>query len=174
MVLVDAAEPDFPLKRRRWLANIKPLVWLYVRGGGLRDARITRLFLRAYHDDALVTEEVVDAYVSRMRVEGTVDAYRKMTRPRRSAPRDTIRYADLNVPTLVVWGQEDRLVPISTGEYYASMLPDYRFVSIAGAGHSPMEEKPAEFLKHVRRFLGEHAGEPRPRQSVPDPVRAAR
>ena len=174
MVLVDAAEPDFPLKRRRWLANIKPLVWLYVRGGGLRAARIARLFRRAYHDDALVTEEVVDAYVSRMHVEGSVDAYRKMTRPRRSVPRDTIRYADLNVPILVVWGEEDRLVRASTGEYYSGMLPDHRFVSIEGAGHSPMEEKPAEFLEHVRRFLGEHTGRAAAAPVAPDPVRASR
>ena len=79
------------------------------------------------------------------------------TRPRRSVPRETIRYADLNVPILVVWGEEDPLIRISTGEYYSNMLPDYRFVSIEGAGHFPMEEKPAEFLKHIRRFLGDHA-----------------
>jgi len=174
MVLVDAAGPDYPLERRRWLANIKPLVWFYARGGGLRDARIARKLRRAYHDDALVTEEVVGAYVSRMRVEGSVDAYRKMTRPRRSVPRETIRYADLNVPILVVWGQEDQLIRISTGEYYSSMLPDYRFVSIDGAGHFPMEEKPAEFLKHVRRFLGDHAERAAAAPVVPESVRTSR
>ncbi len=94
--------------------------------------------------------------------------------PGTAEPRETIRYADLNVPMLVVWGEEDQLIRISTGEYYSSMLPDYGFVSIEGAGHFPMEEKPAEFLKHVRRFLGDHAERAAAAPVVPESVRTSR
>ena len=155
MVLVDSAEPDYPLNRRRWLARIRPLIWMYVTGRALRHEKMEKAFRRAYHDDALVTDEVVEAYLDRLRVKGSVKAYRKLTRPRPSAPRGTVRYEELAVPALVVWGAEDRLVTVETAAHNAALLPDHRFVSIEGAGHSPMEERPEEFLAHVTEFLDE-------------------
>ena len=61
------------------------------------------------------------------------------------------------VPTLVLWGEEDRFVRPDYGRAYAGRIPDSRFVSIAGAGHYPHIEQPGAFMDAVFSFL--NAGE---------------
>ena len=63
------------------------------------------------------------------------------------------KLAGITIPTLVVWGQYDRLVPIADGEGYAAQIPGARLVVIPDAGHAPMIETPAAFLKAVQPFL---------------------
>ena len=43
------------------MGSVGPATWIFVRGFGLRHDRVERLFHRAYHDDTLVTDEVVGA-----------------------------------------------------------------------------------------------------------------
>ena len=63
------------------------------------------------------------------------------------------RLAGLGKPVLVVWGDRDVLTPTAANvaRYTAAGLPPK---VIAGSGHSPMVEKPEEFLATVREFVG--------------------
>jgi pimeloyl-ACP methyl ester carboxylesterase len=61
----------------------------------------------------------------------------------------------INAPTLVLWGAEDRIVPLECGELYASAIPNARLESIADAGHMVLEEKPFEVAAAVERFLAD-------------------
>lgn len=63
------------------------------------------------------------------------------------------RLGSITIPTLVVWGQYDQLVPIADGEGYAVAIPGARLVVIPDVGHAPMIEAPALFLKAVGTFL---------------------
>jgi pimeloyl-ACP methyl ester carboxylesterase len=156
MVLVDSAAVDYPLMRRRWFAHSRVLSWMFVRGLALRTGVARRALERAYYDDSQVTDELIEAYLERLRVEGVAGAYRSLSWPLPASQRPRqILYQELAVPTLVLWGVQDQLISAQVGRYYAELLPDSRFVAIEGAGHSPMEEKPAEFLKEVIRFLAE-------------------
>jgi pimeloyl-ACP methyl ester carboxylesterase len=56
-------------------------------------------------------------------------------------------------PTLVLWGQHDRICNPRIGEQIAAAVPDARLVVIPGAGHNPMWEKPAAFDREVLAFL---------------------
>jgi pimeloyl-ACP methyl ester carboxylesterase len=58
-------------------------------------------------------------------------------------------------PTLVVWGKQDQIVPVICGEQYQRLLPDATLKVIEGCGHSPMIERPDEFLSMLRTFLTE-------------------
>jgi len=58
-------------------------------------------------------------------------------------------------PALVVWGREDRIVPLECGERYAKSLPRARLELIAGAGHLVDMEKPDALASLVTRFLTE-------------------
>ncbi|CAN5175361.1 alpha/beta fold hydrolase [soil metagenome] len=62
-------------------------------------------------------------------------------------------YAAITVPTLVVWGERDALVPIADGRFMASQIKGARFATIAGSGHAPMIESPAAFLDTIAGFL---------------------
>ncbi|HEX5579739.1 MAG TPA: alpha/beta fold hydrolase [Candidatus Limnocylindria bacterium] len=59
----------------------------------------------------------------------------------------------INAPTLVIWGEHDRVCDLRIGRQIASSVPDARLVIIRGAGHNPMWEKPDEFDRQVLAFL---------------------
>ncbi len=58
------------------------------------------------------------------------------------------------IPTLVLWGKEDKFTKISMGQNLAKMIPNAEFKLFVGAGHMPQIEKPDEFTKIVSEFLG--------------------
>ncbi len=56
-------------------------------------------------------------------------------------------------PTLVVWGDTDRVVPLVCGEQYVELLPNARLHVLEGAGHSIDLERPEELADVVSAFL---------------------
>ena len=58
-------------------------------------------------------------------------------------------------PALVVWGRDDRIVPLECGERYAKALPRARLEVVEGAGHFVEMEKPEELARLVTRFVTE-------------------
>jgi pimeloyl-ACP methyl ester carboxylesterase len=59
----------------------------------------------------------------------------------------------IEVPTLIVWGEHDTLLTPEVGERLHRKLPHALFVVIPGAGHNPMWDRPAEFNQLMRSFL---------------------
>jgi pimeloyl-ACP methyl ester carboxylesterase len=59
----------------------------------------------------------------------------------------------ISAPTLVLWGESDRIVTPDYGRHYAGLIPGAEFVTIPRAGHHPELEQPDEFVAHVERFL---------------------
>lgn len=57
------------------------------------------------------------------------------------------------IPTLLVWGTRDRIVPRGCIEAYRAVLKDARTAIVEGAGHRPEVEAPAEFERLARGFL---------------------
>src|SRR5207249_4477912 len=58
-------------------------------------------------------------------------------------------------PTLVLWGEEDRIVPIGLGRALALGIPHAAFLSVPHAGHSVQEEAADEVNRLVIKFLRE-------------------
>jgi pimeloyl-ACP methyl ester carboxylesterase len=67
--------------------------------------------------------------------------------------------ASVQVPTLVVWGGRDRLLPPTLASTFTSHIPDSRLVVLPGAAHIPMLEAPDELNAALRAFLEEAANE---------------
>ncbi len=59
-----------------------------------------------------------------------------------------------DLPTLIVWGRQDRIVPVECGELYRKGIAGSRLEIIDRCGHFPHLEKPAEFVKVASSFLG--------------------
>jgi pimeloyl-ACP methyl ester carboxylesterase len=59
----------------------------------------------------------------------------------------------LTMPTLVVWGLDDRVVDAGYAEVLAAALPDGRALTLPETGHLPMLERPATFVDAVDAFL---------------------
>lgn len=63
------------------------------------------------------------------------------------------RYAEIDVPTLLLWGRQDRVVPLSVGEALSRALPQARLVVLDACGHLPAEELPLESARILEAFL---------------------
>jgi pimeloyl-ACP methyl ester carboxylesterase len=64
------------------------------------------------------------------------------------------RLSGITVPTLVVWGAADRMVPLAHGHAYADGIPGARLEIIPDAGHLPQLETPDKLVKLIREFAG--------------------
>lgn len=65
----------------------------------------------------------------------------------------------ISVPTLVLWGESDRIVRPDYGRAFQQAIPGARFQLIPAAGHYPYLEQPEAFVAAVTAFLSEEGGE---------------
>lgn len=75
-------------------------------------------------------------------------------------PDFTALLSEIQVPTLVIWGEEDRLIPPSETKKLVDGIPGAKGVGIPGTGHLPFLENPSAFNQAVREFL----------ESLPEPA----
>lgn len=103
-------------------------------------------------NQAIVTPEAVDRYWELARYPGN----RAATMKRFGTERRVFTAEEMqrsSVPTLVMWGDEDALVPLAAGEWYAEHLPNATLANYPGIGHLPMEEAPEQSVADLRRWL---------------------
>jgi pimeloyl-ACP methyl ester carboxylesterase len=60
----------------------------------------------------------------------------------------------VDVPTLLIWGAEDGLVPPKFGEAYRSLIPGAKLTVLPAAGHAPFDEQREAFLAALSEFIG--------------------
>jgi pimeloyl-ACP methyl ester carboxylesterase len=59
------------------------------------------------------------------------------------------RLSGVSIPTLVLWGESDRIVEPAYGQAYAAAIPGARFEVLPGTGHLPQLETPELVLKAI-------------------------
>jgi pimeloyl-ACP methyl ester carboxylesterase len=107
-----------------------------------------------FADPSLVTDEMVTRYHELLLREGS----RAATRARFRIPVATERVRELpriQNPTLILWGREDRLIPVGDADAFAAAIPNSTVRIYDGVGHIPMEEAPERSSADVRAFLKE-------------------
>lgn len=155
LILVDAAgmpskQGDqipiaFRLLRMGWLQGIlshidpKPLV-----KEGLGDAIVEKKVL---------TDQMVQLYTDMALLEGERQA--TFERFNQVGDRDAIRkdVGKLTMPVLILWGEQDHLIPAATAAMWKDAIPGAKVLIYAGVGHIPMEEVPNQSARDVREFL---------------------
>ena len=152
LILVDAAGYWFAPKsvplgfRVAGLPALQPLM-KNLLPPGLMDKSIRSV----YGDPSRVTPELVAHYTDMVLREGNRAALRQ-----RLIQRNTGREADirqLKLPTLILWGGQDRLIPPAYGQRFAQDIAGAKLVMFDALGHVPQEEDPAATLVPVRAFL---------------------
>jgi len=124
---------------------------------------VVREVLRScVYDVTTVTREQVDGYAAPLR---TPHAGRGLLRTALHIVPDDLdalsaRYREIAVPTLLLWGRHDRVVPLAIGRRLARALPDAVLVVLEACGHLPAEERPGASIRIVEGFLD---GRPPPR-----------
>lgn len=112
---------------------------------------------------SVVTEAAIDRYWELLRFPGN----RAATMARFSStyePLSEAEVAALDMPVLILWGEEDALIPLEAGEWFDRVLPDSTFVAYPGIGHLPQEEAPDATVADVRRWLATTGREEAPEE----------
>ncbi|WP_324828089.1 alpha/beta fold hydrolase [Qipengyuania zhejiangensis] len=120
---------------------------------------IEKSLSQSVSNQSVVTPQAVDRYWEMARYPGNREATRKrFSTPRKSFPAETV--AAMRVPTLVMWGEDDALVPFEAAGWYMDHLPNATLVAYPGIGHIPMEEAPERSLADLRAWLAETGAAP--------------
>ena len=155
LVLVDAA--GFNLEPRDQPEMVRlvtsPLAPLLARLPGKR-LIVERALREVFYDERLVTDERVSEYLDAARRPGGVASMRSLLLSLEGrAGHVRTRLAGVQAPTLVVWGREDRWIPLAHADLFAAAIPGARRVVLDACGHMPQAEKPGELADLLQEFL---------------------
>ena len=141
LVLVDAAG----LKQDQPIPDLNPSSLVAMRG----------VMEAVFYDTSWVNEDALrKIFTDKLAVHDGYTVRSFLGNPTREKERLDERLGSIKAPTLVVWGKQDKLLPITSGERYAAGIAGAKMVSFEKCGHVPAVEKTEEFLAAVMPFLG--------------------
>jgi pimeloyl-ACP methyl ester carboxylesterase len=110
---------------------------------------------RFYADPERARRRLADLAHADMRVvaKNRATVNRLAYRPRFYNPGLAKWLHRIDVPTLLLWGAEDGLVPPKFGEAYRALIPASRLIVLPNAGHAPFDEQKDAFLAAFRDFI---------------------
>jgi len=154
LVLVDSVgavqrHPRFIALAR--LPVLGPLgLWLFPAETHVRAA-----LRESYYDATKITDDAVRTYAEALKTPGGRHAVIRTARSLDPKDVDRVRLCceKIEVPTLILWGREDRVIPLKVGEHLHEAIRTSRLVIVDGCGHMPQEEKPEETLELIEDFL---------------------
>jgi pimeloyl-ACP methyl ester carboxylesterase len=100
-----------------------------------------------------ITEEYVKNVYRYTMMEGSKHAFMSSLKESSAAPRLANRLKSIKANTLVIWGKDDRLIPVKYCEPFITKMNNCRLVIIEKCGHRPHAEKPDLFNRIVIDFL---------------------
>ncbi len=113
---------------------------------------VERSLRDVYGDPSKVTPDLVDRYfdlATRAGNRAALVARFDQTTPGSLAER----VPEIQVPTLILWGGKDRLIPLEFGQRFAREIHDSRLIVFDALGHVPHEEDPARTVAAVLPFI---------------------
>lgn len=177
LILVDASGAPYPAGE-----GGTPLALRIARLPVIRDiassitprSMIAASFAGVVSNKAVMTPAMIDRYWELLRYPGN----RAATLDRFAQGYSSVSPADLariDAPVLILWGREDRFIPVGSAAYFAKSLSHRRTIIYDGVGHLPMEETPDRSAADVAAFIAS-LGPARqtPPGNAPSPAPSAR
>lgn len=154
LILVDSAGVEVPGS-----GSLAP-GYLLVPGVGrilialsLISEKLVRQGLRkSFYDQSKVTDERVANYYRPLKTRGGQLAALR-ARAQWSAFPVEPELGKISVPTLILWGAQDQLIPLTAGRKLSSLIKDSKLVIFDSCGHLPQEEMPARTVDEITKFI---------------------
>lgn len=109
----------------------------------------------AYEDNRKATAETAAAYAAPLRSEGGRHAV--ISTVQQIVPPDidevAAKYKTIKMPVLLLWCENDKVVPLEIGWRLGGELPNATFHMLRNCGHMPQEEEPVETARRIKDFL---------------------
>ena len=128
------------------LQRIGPLLVRNVRDWGIEFGK------SAWHDPSKITPEIWAGYTKPLQAKDwDVGLWHYQTAPRSASYANRIK--EFTMPTLVIAGDDDHVIPTQNSIDLAKVLPNAKLVVIPNSGHVPHEETPNEFMLAIKEWL---------------------
>ena len=114
---------------------------------------ITGLRAVFYNKDLVTPEVAKRRFITKLAANDGLVTSTFSSNPANRAQATGEKAGTINIPTLVLWGAEDHLVPGSMAHAYAEAILGAKLVLIEQSGHVPSLEQPAKFVEAVDGFL---------------------
>ena len=148
--------------RGLWLMNCQPGVHpnpdsVRTTSRRIRSREHQRV-IAEFAENAIPAEDVVSraAFVQMARDAGA-DLFARQSDATLTRSDHWSTLASTKIPTLLLWGDADRFVPVDVGRRIAMLMPHARFASLEGCGHFPTMERPSLCTEIARQWLLESA-----------------
>jgi 2-hydroxy-6-oxonona-2,4-dienedioate hydrolase len=105
-------------------------------------------------DDSLIDENYAQVVYQKLSMPGAKEAFLSALRGSARSPRLNRRLHKIKANTLLIWGKEDRIIPVKFIEPFIKMK-NCRLILLENSGHRPHVDKPAIFNNAVADFINE-------------------
>lgn len=154
LILIDSAGYNQRLPLHVKLLRTPILGWLAVH---LLPPKTSALIVlkACYYNPGKITQEQIDDYARPIADHSGRHALLQTAKQIIPANIDELiaKYKTISVPTLILWGRQDKVIPLVIGEMLDEAIPDSRLVTIDKAGHMPQEERAETVVPLVLDFL---------------------
>jgi pimeloyl-ACP methyl ester carboxylesterase len=113
--------------------------------------------LAVLHDSKLVTQELIDGYSKPISEKAFIDSLIRLLR-HREGDMSSDQLKQIEQPVLMLWGKEDKVMPVKTGYKLKQDLPNAELIVYEKCGHLLMEEKPKEISREIILFIERSEG----------------
>ena len=131
-----------------YLPFFEKFIHYYVGRKDVRDYLKNVLF-----NHALINDEIINEFA---RPLAEKEFYKSLIRLLRQREGDLLpqQLQDIQIPTLLIWGEEDQVVPIQVGHRLVNDLPDAQLITYEKTGHLITEEKPEHVFENILIHTG--------------------
>jgi len=113
---------------------------------------VWRAFINMAFDPRTVTEQTIEEFIDRMKLPNAKYAFMSTMLGIRNTTNLASRLNKILSPTIIVWGEQDDMIPVKNAEDYRN-IPNSNLQVIPKCGHTPFTEKPEVFSKIAIDFL---------------------
>jgi pimeloyl-ACP methyl ester carboxylesterase len=154
LVLIDAASyrTPLPLFVRVVRAPIIGRIVLLLTPAAVK---AWALLYMSYYDSSRIAQETISTYARTLHGPGSRDALRETLRqlPPPDIEQLEARYSTIAVPTLIIWGRHDHVIPLSVGRKLHEVITGSELVIVDDSAHISHEEMPDQTVDAIVTFL---------------------
>lgn len=100
-----------------------------------------------------IHENIIEDFVKRMKLPNAKMAFMSTLLGLKNADIITKSLQKITVPSLIIWGEDDPVIPVKYADDFVSSIQDCRFYMMDNCGHTPYVDDPQRFSKLVLDFL---------------------
>ena len=115
---------------------------------------VRKAFEKMVADPSRIPSQLVDGFIRRINMSNAKYAFESTLTNSATTQIGLNRLQQINnIPTLILWGIHDRVIPLEHSKFFKNSITDSRLQVIDDAGHAPFAEKPDQVCELLRNFL---------------------